>query len=31
VNLNPGVIKAVDERFGNKIELFGSVWIYKKE
>lgn len=31
VNLHPGVVQAVTERFGNKIELFGSVWVYKNE
>lgn len=28
VDIHPGVIKAVKEKFGNNIELFGSVWIY---
>ena len=26
-SLHPGVVKAVDEAFGRKIEVWGSVWI----
>ena len=28
-SLHPGVVKAVDEAFGRKIEVWGSVWIYQ--
>jgi hypothetical protein len=26
--LHPGVVKAVDERFGDAIEVYGSVWVH---
>jgi hypothetical protein len=29
-DVHPGVVKAVDEAFGDKISLYGSVWIHSK-
>jgi Methyltransferase domain len=29
IDIHPGVVKAVDETFGEKISLYGSVWIHQ--
>jgi len=30
IDLHPGVMRAVDEAFGDAIEVYGSVWVHKQ-